>query len=82
MDGNDIVTGMSVVRVVRQRDGEEEENISTVGDSSVVKITWNQKVKLLDDKCLFGESEKLRLANGLFVSHILCLCRVHCSTTV
>ena len=58
MDDNDNMTGMSVGHDSGNEDAEREELISTVGDSSVVSNTWNQKVKLLDNKCLFGGSNK------------------------
>lgn len=58
MDDYNTMTGVSVGHDGGEGDAQIDENISTVGDSSVVANTWNQKVKLLDDKCLFGESEK------------------------
>ena len=58
MDDNNNMTGISVGHDGGIGDAQMDDNVSTVGDSSVVANTWNQKVKLLDDKCLFGESEK------------------------
>ena len=55
MDDNNNMTGISVGHDGGIGDAQMDDNVSTVGDSSVVANTWNQKVKLLDDKCLFGE---------------------------
>ena len=57
--GDSNMTGIMTVNLPEDYNeaAREDDNASTVGVSNVTH-TWSQKVKQLDDKCLFGESTR------------------------